>query len=192
MSESVSLRRKMDRLLAEHKALCIAARQQKATLREVSKRHKALEEATALAQAVAQSIQTRAHRQISKIVSKCLDAVFDDGTTFRIDFERKRHKTEAKLLFLDGDENELDPLTQNGGGLIDVAALGLRLCAILLSKPQKRKLLVLDEPFKFVSEEFRLNLRTLLLSLAKDMKFQIVMTTHDKLLQCGTIVRIER
>lgn len=191
MSETGKLRRKVDGILAERKALSIACRQQKATLRELATRHKALEEATALAQHVAQTIQTRCHRQISKIVSKCLDAVFQDGTTFRIDFERKRHKTEAKLLFLDSDENELDPLTQNGGGLIDVAALGLRLCAILLSKPQKRKLLVLDEPFKFVSEEFRLNLRELLLSLAKDMKFQVIMTTHDKLLQCGTVIRIE-
>lgn len=191
MSETAKLRRKVDSILAEHKALRIACRSQKATLRELSQRHKALEEATALAQHVAQTIQTRCHRQISTIVSKCLDAVFQDGTTFRIDFERKRHKTEAKLLFLDSDENELDPLTQNGGGLIDVAALGLRLCAILLSKPQKRKLLVLDEPFKFVSEEFRLNLRELLISLAKDMKFQVIMTTHDKLLQCGTVIRIE-
>jgi len=35
-----------------------------------------------------------------------------------------------------------------GGGVIDVASLALRLACILLSRPPRRRLVVLDEPFK--------------------------------------------
>lgn len=186
------LRKLVDRSLDSYRAAKKVCRREKLELKELSARLSALQEAQLLAQHVAQNVQTQAHRQISKLVTKCLQTVFDDMVSFHIDFQRKRGKTEAKLLFVDEDGDQLDPLTTCGGGLIDVAAFGLRLAAIALSKPKLRAILVLDEPFRFISVEYRPRVRQLLETLAKDMKVQILMVTHDQLLEAGKVIYIGR
>jgi len=80
-----------------------------------------LETAQEIVQTVAQSIQQQIHTRIADVVSRCLSAVFDEPYEFRIIFEQKRGKTEARLIFV-RDEQEIDPMTAAGGGVIDVAA----------------------------------------------------------------------
>jgi len=117
------------------------------------------------------------HMRVSKIVTRCLAAVFRDNPyEFAIDFDCKRGKTEAKLVFL-RDGMELDnPIEEVGGGVIDVAALALRLSCILLSRPRRRRLLVLDEPLKNVrGKQNRKNVRSLLEALSEEMGVQIIL-----------------
>ena len=190
--ELSNLRRAVDRKLQDYRAAHKTSRREKRELKRLLARQAALKEAQALAQHVAQSVQTQAHKQISLLVTKCLQTVFDDDTSFKIAFERKRGKTEARLLFLDSDGDELDPLTANGGGLIDVAAFGLRLAAIALSKPKLRPALFLDEPFKMVSAEFRPRVRSMIKQLAEENKVQVIQVTHDPQLVTGKIIRITR
>ena len=71
-----------------------------------------------------------------------------------INFLQKRGKTEAELVFV-RDGKELSPTDGAGLGACDVAAFSLRAAAICLSRPGRRRLLVLDEPFKHLSEEYR-------------------------------------
>jgi DNA repair exonuclease SbcCD ATPase subunit len=149
-----------------------------------------LGESLALVQDVAQQIQNQVHKQISSVVSRCLEAVFDEPYEFMIHFDQKRGRTEARLTF-SRDGIEIDPITSSGGGVIDVAAFALRLSCLMLSRPARRKLLVLDEPFKFVSEEYRGRIQQLLLSLASEMGCQIIMVTHIKELEIGKVVRLE-
>lgn len=160
---------------------------EKVELRLVSKRLAACWEAQQLTQQVAQLCQNHAHKQIAQIVSKALEAVFDSPYVFRIIFDRKRGKTEARLVF-ERDGLEVDPMHQAGGGVIDVAAFALRVAALILSRPKLRKVLVLDEPFKYVSKEYRPRVRQLLESLSKDLHIQIIMVTHDPMLQAGTVI----
>lgn len=142
------------------------------------------------AQIVASAIQKRAHEKISRIVNKCLSTIFDDPYEFEILFERKRNKTEAHIVFKrDGNVLE-DPMEEGGGGAVDVAAFALRLAAIILSKPKKRKLLVLDEPFKFVSKKYRPRIGKLLQELSEGYGVQIVMVTHIDELKTGTICQL--
>ena len=128
-------------------------------------------------QAVAQTIQEQVHNRIAAVVSRCLTAVFSEPYAFRITFEQKRGRTEARLSFVRGGI-EVDPLTAAGGGVVDVAAFALRLAALMLSRPVKRRLLVLDEPFRFVSAEYRPKVRELLAELATEMGVQFVLVTH--------------
>ena len=86
-----------------------------------------------------------------------------------------------------------DPINSAGGGVIDVAAFGLRVASLILSKPAHRRLLVLDEPFKFVHPpERRPRLVEMLKMLAREFQVQIIMVTGIEELHCGTVIHIEQ
>lgn len=160
-----------------------------------SERHQAretlahAEEARALVVSVAQAVQQKAHKHIARVVSRCLTAIFDDPPKFKIVFERKRGKTEARLVFVK-DKAEYDPMTASGGGMVDVAAFALRLACLMLSRPKLRPLLVIDEPFRFVHADIRPRIRTLLETLSQELKVQIILVTHDPELQCGKVIEL--
>jgi DNA repair exonuclease SbcCD ATPase subunit len=147
------------------------------------------QEAQGIIQAVAQQVQQAAHDRIASVVSRCLEAVFDEPYEFRIEFERKRGRTEARLEFV-RNGTAMDPMTASGGGVVDVAAFALRISSLMLARPPLRRLVVLDEPFKFVSEEYRENVKELLEQLAEEMGIQFLMVTHIRELECGKVVRL--
>ncbi len=154
------------------------------------------EEAQSIVQTIAQKIQQQVHEKISRIVSRCLSAVFENEPyEFAIRFDCKRGKTEARLMFLrDGMELD-DPMYQIGGGVIDVAALALRLSCILLARPRRRRLLVLDEPLKNVrGKQNRKNVRALLEALADELDMQIILnvdTDSYPEFVLGTVIEME-
>lgn len=141
-------------------------------------------------QQIAQGIQQQAHAQIASVVSRCLAAVFPDPYEFEIVFEEKRGKTDARLVFK-RDGEEVHPLSSSGGGVVDVAAFGLRLACLLLARPRLRQLLVLDEPFRFVSLHYQANVVALLQELTEEFDVQIIMVTHNKDLMIGSVVEIK-
>jgi len=144
-----------------------------------------------LVQGVAQAVQRRAHERIASVAETCLNAVFDDPYGFRIEFDRKRGRTEARMVFSrDGVELD-DPLNEVGGGVVDVAALALRLACVLMAKPALRKMLILDEPFCNVQGE-RLRERTCeqLRRLSEEMKVQVVLNTDVPAFRMGTVVEM--
>lgn len=148
-----------------------------------------VEQAQALVQTVAQQIQQQVHRHIASVVSRCLEAVFDEPYEFQIIFEQRRGRTEAELVFV-RDGLTIDPMLASGGGVVDVASFALRLACLLLTRPPLQRVLVLDEPFKFVSAEYRDRLRMLLEMLAKEMQVQIIMVTHIPELRVGKVVEL--
>lgn len=171
------------RLVAKYDAAKARARTEREALEEIDLRRERLLEAQTIAQAVAEKIQTQAHKRIAGIVSTCL-AIFDEPYKFRIDFHKARGRTEAHLLF-ERDGNAVDPLTSSGGGPIDVAAFALRVACMILRRPPLRRLLVLDEPFRCIHEQYRPRIRVLLEKLAADLDMQIIMVTHDSALRAG-------
>jgi DNA repair exonuclease SbcCD ATPase subunit len=141
------------------------------------------------AQLIIQGIQENVHSKIANIVTLCLSSVFDDPYTFRILFLRKRNKTDAKCVF-ERDGLVVNPMRASGGGVVDVAAFALRLACLLMIKPSPRKLMVMDEPFKFVSEEYRDNVRMMIEKLADEFNVQFIMVTHIKELVTGKVVKL--
>lgn len=149
----------------------------------------AVREAVDIAQRLAQTIQQQAHNRIAKVVTRCLEAVFDDAYEFKVDFERKRGKTEGRLLFL-RDGHEVDPLTASGGGVVDVAAFACRLAFIMLARPRPRRVMVLDEPFKFVWSGYTPRVRMMLEGLADELGMQFIIVTHIDALRTGTVIEV--
>lgn len=162
------------------------------TLKEARQKLEDAEKARLLIQEVAQDIQQKAHHQIASVVTRGLQTVFDDPYTFQIQFEKKRGRTEARFKF-ERDGLKVDPLGASGGGAVDVAAFTLRLACIALSQPPCRRLLILDEPFKNVSERksYLEKIPELLDVLCRELGVQVIMVTNLKELEVGKIVDVE-
>lgn len=147
------------------------------------------QKAQEIIQLVAQAVQQKVHERIAGVVSSCLSSVFPDPYEFKILFERKRGKTEACIQFCRRGL-VVDPLTASGGGVIDVTAFALRAACLMLHRPRLTRLVVLDEPFRFVSEDFQENIRSMIEQLSSDLKIQILLVTHNETLATGKIVRL--
>lgn len=176
-------------LAAERQHVRRRLKEETTALAEAEARVAAALEATKVVQQVAETVQAQAHARIAQVVTRCLSAVFEDPYEFRILFEQKRGRTEARLVFVDG-EQELDPLTAVGGGVVDIAAFALRLAALLLHQPPLRRILIADEPFRFVSAEYRDRVRVLLENLHAELGVQFIIVTHITELETGTVVRL--
>lgn len=137
-----------------------------------------VEEANLIAQTVAQETQKALTVHISDLVTHALQAVFDDKYEFELRFVQKRSKTEAQLLFT-RDGNPIEPMDSCGGGLVDIAAFALRLSLLMLQK-ERLPLLILDEPFRFISEDLQPKAALLVKELSQKLHIQIIMVTHNE------------
>jgi hypothetical protein len=147
------------------------------------------QEAQEVLQLIAQAVQQQAHERLSAVVSKCLESVFEDPYQFHIEFERKRGRTEASLRFL-RRELDADPLTAAGGGVVDIAAFALRVACLMLHRPRLSRIVVIDEGFKFVSEQYRENVRAMLEELSEDLGVQVIQVTHSTEYETGQIIEL--
>lgn len=168
----------------------LARAQYKAEGAAVAQAEEALQdalEAQALIQDVAQGVQQQAHQRITQIVSRCLAAVFDDPYEFKIHFTQKRGKTEAEIVFVRRG-NELRPTDGAGLGTVDIAAFGLRAAALCLSRPQRRRLLVMDEPFKHLRQNYD-RVALMIETLAEELGIQFVLI-NQKEIEIGKVYRL--
>lgn len=148
-----------------------------------------LQEALLIAQEVAQQTQEELEFQVSALVTNALASVFPDPYEFRVSFEIKRGKTEA-VLFFERDGEEIDPLTASGGGVVDIAAFALRLSAFLIANVKPPPVIVLDEPFRFVSAEYRPAVAELLDEMATKLGIQFIMVTHFEEYRIGNVIQL--
>jgi DNA repair exonuclease SbcCD ATPase subunit len=184
-----SLREQVQTRLIEYQSAKKTVQTEKQLLIKTKKKVENIHEAQILLQSISEEIQNSIHQNVASLVTKCLQTIFDRPLTFKIQFTKSRGKTEARLLFVEGS-NELDPLDAEGGGVVDVAAFGLRLAALILHKPPLRRLLLLDEPFKFLSSEKREKVGYLLEELSEELDLQIILITHDPELEIGKVIRL--
>lgn len=187
-------REKVNEFTVIYKQAKVSSEQEKVELKTTEEKLEDTLEAQAISQVIAQSLQEKAQNQIAGVVSRCLEAVFpNDPYDFEIRLEMKRGKTEAKLVFIRDGVELTDPLNEVGGGVIDVASLGLRLACILLLRPAPRRLLVLDEPFSNIrGKENRSRTRQMLVALAEDMGLQIIINTDISSYRLGTVIELTK
>ena len=182
-------RRLVDKKLAEYRLLKNQYTNKQLKINDCVLLLDNIQQSIEIVQAVSKSIQEQAHNQIASIVSQCLEIVFEEPYTFKILFEQKRNRTEARLIF-ERNGLEIDPMSAAGGGVVDVAAFALRLSCLMLFKPKLRRLLVLDEPFKFVSQEYKNNVREMLERLSEELQVQIIMVSHIQELVTGKEINL--
>ena len=68
-----------------------------------------------------------------------------------------------------------------GGGVVDVAALALRIAVWGLVRPAPRRVIIMDEPLRFLSEDRQESAARMLQLLAEKLELQIIMVTHEQM-----------
>ena len=139
------------------------------------------EKAREIIREVGLKTQQQLQYHISDITSLALETVFPDPYTLSVEFVERRNKTECDLFFV-RDENKVDPLEASGVGAIDVAAFALRIASWSMENPKTRNVIILDEPFKFLSEDYQEAASNMLKEISKKLGIQFIIVTHEQVL----------
>ena len=129
-----------------------------------------------LFQKAAEMTQKQLEFHISGLVSTALAAVWDDPYEFKVEFIQRRGKTEADLWLI-RNGSKIKPLDASGGGVVDILSIALRMAFWSLTK-ETRPLLILDEPFKHLSNNLQSKASAMLRMISKKLKLQILMISH--------------
>jgi len=192
MMELKDLRKALNRYLTEKTHVERSVKEADSALMKSKEHETDVEEAQKVIQELAEKIQNTAHEQIARVVSRCLESVFGKGKYgFRIIFEQKRGKTEARPVFVE-NSHEMDPMDETPQGAVDVASFALQLTKLVLSRPPRRRLLVLDEPMiQLHGKEYRERIRRMVETLSKEMKVQFLIFSQDDTdLRIGKVIEL--
>ncbi len=138
----------------------------------------------ALFQQAAEMTQKQLEFHISGLVSTALAAIWDNPYEFLIEFIQRRGKTEADL-WLVRNGSKIKPIDASGGGVVDVVSLALRMAFWSLTK-ETRPLLILDEPFRNLSDNLQSKAADMLKMLSEKLGLQVLMISHiQKLVDCA-------
>ena len=129
-------------------------KQGKKAFKKIKREIKISKKAASIIRAIAQNTQKQIQFHISELITMALRSVFPNPYVFHLDFLQKRNKTECRFFF-ERNGTKINPLTEAGGGVVDVAAFALRVAMWALSKPTYRNTLILDEPFKNINDKTR-------------------------------------
>jgi len=141
-------------------------------------RRKQLEHALEISKQVGLKTQKELEYHLSNLVSAAIASVFPQNPyAFRIQFVERRGKTECDL-FLEREGELIDAMSAAGGGVVDVAALALRIAALSMKGRTVRQILLLDEPFKHLSMDLQGAAEEMLHELAHQVGVQVICNSH--------------
>ena len=135
------------------------------------------EEARLIIQTVAKQTQEELEYRVVEPVNLALAAVFNSPYTLHLTFEEKRGKTEARLFFK--RRGEITHIKHSGGGARDIASFALRVALWSLQMPKSRRVLFLDEPFKFLSRGLHPKASQMVKEISHKLNVQVIMVTHS-------------
>lgn len=145
---------------------------------ELQNRLKLLEQSQVFLQKVAQETQEHLKFQVEDVVNLALETCFPGEYNFQILFNVSRGKTDAELVFFDQKTNrQIDPMNASGGGVVDLTCFALRIACYALEQGTGN-VIVLDEPFRFLSRDLQSRAGEILKTLSDKMHLQIILVTH--------------
>lgn len=159
---------------------------EEANIERYTHRKESLDELLLIVQKSARRTQDKLKERFEAIVQSCIDVVFPDTYTFHFDFVPRRNKTEVDIYLTDSTETKLDPMESNGGGVVDVISMALRVACLTISG--KDKVLLLDEPTAHLRGEAKLKLGEVLKSISEKIGLQIIMVNDTS----GNTIRPDR
>lgn len=137
------------------------------------------EKALSIIREVGLKTQQQLEVHISDITTLAQEAIFDDPYKVVVEFVQRRNKTECDITF-ERDGERINPLQASGGGPVDVAAFALRAASWSMQNPRSRNVLILDEPFRYLSVGLLPKAGEMLKQLSEKLDLQIIMVTHEE------------
>lgn len=173
-------RNKLEQLKGKRDKLQSDISKSSSILKKEESRCRDIEKAQVIIQEVAQQTQQELVFHISDLVTSALYSIFEDKYRFKLDFVVKRNKTEAEMFLETADEGDkVDPMNDTGGGVVDITAFALRVALWSLKPNRSRNVIVLDEPFRFLSRDLQPKASAMLKMLSEKIGLQFIIVTHS-------------
>lgn len=138
----------------------------------------AAEQALALAQVTAEETQRELALELTGLANEAVRCLFPKYT-FEAEAVHRAGRMEVEFSLVDKAGNRTSPLLSNGGGVVDLLAFALRVVGIKLAGASP--LVVLDEPFRFLSSAMGLRAKAgeLLSQLRSELEADFLIVSHD-------------
>lgn len=147
------------------------------SLKSNRKKVKNLEKAHEIVKLVGGETQQQLHYHISDITSLALEGVFENPYKLVLDFVERRGKVECDLLF-ERDGNIIKPKRASGFGALDISSLALRIACWSMMSPRTRPTIVIDEPFRNLSEKYHEPASQMVKEISDKLGIQFIISTH--------------
>lgn len=142
-----------------------------------------LQESLILLQRTSEKAREFGKQRLEEITTSALQFVFGPDVRFEIELGESAGRPQAEFYLVSnqaGKEVRTKPMESNGGGIVDIIALALRIAVLQIHHdPQINGPIILDEPGKHVSEEYAERMATFLQQMSAHFKRQIIMVTHQ-------------
>jgi DNA repair exonuclease SbcCD ATPase subunit len=121
--------------------------------------------------------QEALRRRVEGLVSRGLAVIFGDGYGFRVEVGQSRGQA-SMTFWIVTPSGERDPIDSHGGGVVNVVSFVLRVVVTALT-PGLGRVLVLDEPFAQLSQEYLEPMGAFLRELVDATDIQLFIVSHE-------------
>lgn len=173
--------RALERQVGEARHIAQQGKRTQQEIAELTSMSEAVEEAIGVLNQYADSRQGELQSRIETLLTHGLRTIFGDSMSFHIAQTQKGKLAAADFVVrsqVGGQVLDTPVMESRGGGVAAVVGFLLRLI-ILLLKPGAMPLLVLDESFAQLSEEYEPSLSEFIRELVDKTPVQIVLVTHS-------------
>ena len=126
--------------------------------------------------------------KLEMIITTALQHILGEDISFKI--ETPNDKPEAYFYVVNNYNGTIvqnEPEDARGGGIIDIVSVALRLAVAELCNIEGP--LILDEPAKHLSAEYKDNFASFLRMIRDEFNRQVIIITHDRTLsECGDYI----
>jgi DNA repair exonuclease SbcCD ATPase subunit len=178
-----SRRRELDGLWGEARSVLLRGKEIQEEIVVLTETISDLEKVTLLLNSLGEQRQLQAQAVIEELVTRGLQTIFDDTLSFHIVQSTRAKAATVEFLIrktLSDSVLETPVLEGQGGGLSATIGFLLRLVVMLLGTgTSEENILVLDESFAHVSDEYLPALGEFLREIVDKTGVQIIMVTHQ-------------
>lgn len=175
-------RRLLDRRVGEARYLAQQGKELTEQLSSARSRIETIEQAIAVLTSIGEERQQMAQQQIETLVTHGLRTIFEEDISFHVVTSVKGKQPVVDFVVRskldDGSVVDTPVMGARGGGLAAIVGFLLRVVVLLLT-PNRAPLLVLDEAFAQVSEEYEPRLVEFIRELVDRTPLQVVLVTHS-------------
>ena len=127
----------------------------------------------------------------TSLVTEALTSIFEKDIRFNIKLYSYRNEPAIDVSVIE-DNLEVDPQKSCGGGLNDIISFVIKIIFIYLKKSSK--IIILDEPLKFLSRDYIEQSSNFIREISKRMNIQIILVSHkpDLEISCDKLINIEK
>lgn len=140
----------------------------------------AYDKAVSFCDLLIEKLNSASVEDIEKLVSEALEFIFEKPYKFKMKPEVLRGNVTYRFsLEIDGREDE-DLMDSQGGGIVAVISIIMRIITILITEPPLKRVLFLDESLGMLSAEYIDNASKFIKQLGTKLGFKIILVTHQE------------